>query len=81
MMHIFHSLFILREYVLMLVTSAKKKKKQFLSAKLLKQGYPYHKIRKAFSKFYQRLSELIVKKNIELKTIMQHGISEPVFLW
>ena len=26
----------------------------FLTAKLLKQGYRYHKIRKTFSKFYQR---------------------------
>ena len=26
----------------------------FLTAKLLKQGYRYHKIRKAFSKFYHR---------------------------
>ena len=32
----------------------------FLTAKILKQGYRYHKIRKAFSKFYQRHSELIV---------------------
>ena len=39
----------------------------FLTAKLLKQGYRYHKIRKAFSKFYHRLSELIVKYNIGLK--------------
>ena len=31
----------------------------FLTAKLLKQGYRYHKIRKAFSKFYHRHSELI----------------------
>ena len=29
----------------------------FLSAQLLKQGYRYHKIRKAFSKFYHRHSE------------------------
>ena len=28
----------------------------FLTAKLLKQGYRYHKIRKAFSKFYYRHS-------------------------
>ena len=28
----------------------------FLTAKLLKQGYRYHKIRKAFSKFYHRHS-------------------------
>ena len=35
----------------------------FLTAKLLKQGYRYHRIRKAFSKFYHRHSELIVKCN------------------
>ena len=31
----------------------------FLTAKLLKQGYRYHKIRKAFSKFFHRHSGLI----------------------
>ena len=31
----------------------------FLTGKLLKQGYRYHKIRKAFSKFYHRHLELI----------------------
>ena len=36
----------------------------FLTAKLLKQGYRYHKIRKAFSKFYHRQSDLTVKYNI-----------------
>ena len=40
----------------------------FLAAKLLKQGYRYHKIRKAFSKFYHRHSGLIVKYSIGLKT-------------
>ena len=50
-----------------------------LSAKLLTQGYRYHKIRKAFSKFYYRHSELIVKYNIGLKTLLQQGISEPIF--
>ena len=43
----------------------------FLTAKLLKQGYRYHKIRKVFSKFYYRHSELIVKYNIGLKTLLQ----------
>ena len=52
----------------------------FLTAKLLKQGYIYHKIRKAFSKFYHRHSELIVKCNIGLKTLLQHGISELIFM-
>ena len=51
----------------------------FFTAKLLKQGYRYHKIRKAFSKFYYRHSELIVKYNIGLKTLLQQGISEPIF--
>ena len=43
------------------------------------EGYRYHKIRKAFSKFYHRHSELIVKYNIGLKTLLQQGISEPIF--
>ena len=51
----------------------------FLSAKLLKHCYSYHKIRKAFSKFYHRHSELIVKFNIGFKTLLQQGISEPTF--
>ena len=51
----------------------------FLTAKLLKQGYRYKKNRKAFSKFYHRNSELIVKYNILLKTLLQQGISEPIF--
>ena len=51
----------------------------FLTAKLLKQGYSYHKVREAFSKFYRRHLELIVKYNIGLKTLLQQGISEPIF--
>ena len=51
----------------------------FLTAKLLKQGYRCHKIRKAFSYSYHRHSELIVKYNIGLKTLLQQGISEPIF--
>ena len=34
-----------------------------------------------FTKFYYRHSELIVKYNICLRTLLQRGISEPVFLW
>ena len=52
---------------------------KILKAKLLKQGYRCHKILKAFSKFYHRHSELIVKHNIGLKALLQHGISEPIF--
>ena len=47
------------------------KRKLILTAKLLKQGYRYHKIQKAFSTFYHRHSELIVKYNIGLKTLLQ----------
>ena len=42
-------------------------KNLLLTAKLLKQGYRYHRIRKAFSKFYHRHSEIFVKHNINLK--------------
>ena len=51
----------------------------FLTAKLLKQCHRYHKIRKAFSKAYYRHSELIVKYNIGLQTLLQQGILEPIF--
>ena len=51
----------------------------FLTAKLLKQGYRYHKIRKAFSRFNHRHSELNVRYNIGLKTLLQHGKPEPIF--
>ena len=51
-----------------------------LTSKLLKQGYRYHKIQKAFSKIYHRHSELIIKYNIGLKTLLQQGISEPIFM-
>ena len=51
----------------------------FLTAKLLKQGYRYHRIRKAFSKFYHRHSDLIVRYKFQLKTLLQQGITEPLF--
>ena len=43
------------------------KRNLFLTAKLLKQGYSYHKIRKVFSKFNHRHLKLIVKYKIGLK--------------
>ena len=75
------------EYISQLIRSARvcsnvndiNNRNLFLTAKLLKQGYRYPKIRKAFSKFYHRHSELIVKYNIGLKTQLQQGISEPIF--
>ena len=50
-----------------------------LTAKLLKQGYRYHKVRKAFCKFYRRHYELISKFNVGLKSLLHQGLSEPEF--
>ena len=50
-----------------------------LTAKLLKQGYRYFKLRKAFSKFYRRHRALLEKYSVSLKTLLQQGISEPEF--
>ena len=50
-----------------------------LTAKLIKQGYRYHKLRKAFSKFYRRHYELISKFNVGLKSLLHQGLSEPEF--
>ena len=52
---------------------------KFLTAMLLKQGNRYHKMCKAFSKFYHIHSEVIVKYNFGLKTLLQQGILEHVF--
>ena len=38
-----------------------------LTAKLLQQGYRYHKLLKAFSKFYRRHFELVSKYNTGLR--------------
>ena len=50
-----------------------------LTAKLLQQGYRYHKLRKTFSKFYRRHYELISKFNVGLKTCLHQGLSGPEF--
>ena len=42
---------------------------------LLKQGYRYHKLRKAFPKFYRRHYELISKFNVGLKSLLHQGLS------
>ena len=41
-----------------------------LTSKLLKQGYGYHKLRKAFSKFYRRHSEFVEKYNVSLRILL-----------
>ena len=50
-----------------------------LTAKLLRQGYRYHKLRKAFSKFYRRHFDIVSKYNVGLKTLLLKGLSEPEF--
>ena len=52
---------------------------KLLTAKLLNQGYRYYKLRKAFSKFYRRHSDLVSKFNVGLKSLPQQGLSEPEF--
>ena len=49
------------------------------TAKLLRQGYRYHKLRKAFSKFYRRHFDIVSKYNVGLKTLLLQGLSEPEF--
>ena len=46
-----------------------------LTAKLLQQGYRYHKLRKTFSKFYRRHYELISKYNVGLKTLLSECLT------
>ena len=52
---------------------------KILTGKLLHQGYRYHKLRKAFSKFYRRHYELVSKFKVGLKSLLQQGLSEPKF--
>ena len=48
-----------------------------LTAKLLRQGY--HKLCKAFSKFYRRHFDIVSIYNVGLKTLLLQGLSEPEF--
>ena len=50
-----------------------------LTAKLLRQGYRYHKLRKAFSKFYRRHFDIVSKYNVGLKPLLLQGLSIPEF--
>ena len=49
-----------------------------LTAKLLRQGYRYHKIRKTFSKFYRRHSDIVSEYYVGLKTLLE-GLSQTEF--
>ena len=50
-----------------------------LTVKRLRQGYRYHKIRKAFSKFYRRHFDIVSEYNVGLKTLLLEGLSELEF--
>ena len=50
-----------------------------LTAKLLKQDYQYHKLRKAFSKLNRRHHKLVSKFNVGLNSLLHQGLSEPEF--
>jgi hypothetical protein len=52
-----------------------------LTSFLIKQGYRYHILRKYFTKFYHRNSDLVLKFNCNLKTLLRLGscISKPDF--
>ena len=52
-----------------------------LTAKLLQQGYRYHKLRKTFSKFYRRHYELVSKFNVGLKTLFASRPIGTGILW
>ena len=47
--------------------------------KLLEQGYRYHKLRRAFSKFYRRCYDLISKFQVGLGSLLRRGLSGPDF--
>ena len=51
-----------------------------LTAKLLQQGYQYHKLRKTFSKFYRPHYELVSKFNVGLKILLHQGLSYRNFM-
>ena len=50
-----------------------------LTAKLLRQGYNYHKLSEAFSKFYRRHFDLVSNYYVALRTLLLQGLSEPEF--
>ena len=47
-----------------------------LTANFLKQGYRYHRLRK----FYRGHYKFISKSNVELKSVLHQGLSEPEFM-
>ena len=52
--------------------------RNILTSRLLQQGYRFHKLRKTFSKFYHRNSDILIKYNTTLKTLL-NSIAHPNF--
>ena len=50
-----------------------------LTAKLLRQGYSCHRLRKAFSKFYLRHFDMVSRCGVGLKALLLQGLLEPGF--
>ena len=65
-------------YIFQLIRFARESKTRnnILTAKLLKQGYRYRKLRKTFSKFCRRHYDLVSKFNTGLKSVLKQGLSE-----
>ena len=49
---------------------------KLLTAKLLKQGYRYHKLSNTFSKFYRRHYDFISNFNTGLKSLLTQDLAE-----
>ena len=50
-----------------------------LTAKLLRQGYRYNKIRKEFSQLTRQQFDIVSKYNVGLKTLLLQGLSKSEF--
>ena len=50
-----------------------------MTAKLLRQGYRYDKIRKAFFKILSAAFDIVYKYIVGLKTLLLQGLAEPEF--
>ena len=64
------------EYLIMFLTNIQNK---LLTAKLLNLGYRYHKLHKAFSRFYRHHFELVSKFSVGIKSQLKQGLSESEF--
>ena len=79
MVFIFLNLFDLLEFLVNRHVDDFNTRNEVLTAKPLRQGYRYHKLRKAFSKFYRQHFDIVSKYNVGLKTHLLQGLSEPEF--